>query len=318
LNIRQGVSKFDPKKNIMQINDIQQTGGSKAVVAVPDHVQIQTITGCNAGCIFCPNNKTRRNIPRGRRMDWDLYRSIVDQSIALGIRRYSVYLMNEPMLDRELPKRVAYVSARITKPQYVKVTSHGGLLTERMARGLLDSGLNKLKISVQSLNPKTYNDIMGLELSKTLSNIDRLLSLKQQGGYKLPRLEIVMVDSIQTHNEIPEIKRYWRERDIKLYIEPVENRADQQSIRDSAIGARQLKTFSWCRRLMEQIYILYDGQMLQCCADWEQRSVMGDLTRESLADIWHGERYSDYRRRFAAGDVKGMICGCCRKQVKGN
>lgn len=299
----------------MQNGNLNQTEGSNAVASVPDHVQIQTITGCNANCIFCPNGKTRRNIPRGRRMDWDLYRSIVDQSIALGIRRYSVYLMNEPMLDRELPKRVAYVSARIKKPQYVKVTSHGGLLTERMARGLLDSGLNKLKISVQSLNPKTYRDIMGLELAKALRNIDRLLELKKQGGYKLPRLEIVMVDSIQTHNEIPNIRRYWQERDIKLYIEPVENRADQQNIRDSAIGARQLKAFSWCRRLMEQIYILYDGRMVQCCADWEQRSVMGDLTRESLADIWHGERYSDYRDRFAAGDVKGMICACCRKQA---
>lgn len=299
----------------MQNGNLNQTEGSNAVASVPDHVQIQTITGCNANCIFCPNAKTRRNIPRGRRMDWDLYRSIVDQSIALGIRRYSVYLMNEPMLDRELPKRVAYVSARIKKPQYVKVTSHGGLLTERMARGLLDSGLNKLKISVQSLNPKTYRDIMGLELAKALRNIDRLLELKKQGGYKLPRLEIVMVDSIQTHNEIPNIRRYWQERDIKLYIEPVENRADQQNIRDSAIGARQLKAFSWCRRLMEQIYILYDGRMVQCCADWEQRSVMGDLTRESLADIWHGERYSDYRDRFAAGDVKGMICACCRKQA---
>ena len=41
-----------------------------------------------------------------------------------------------------------------------------------------------------------------------------------------------------------------------------------------------------------------------------------DLTRESLAGIWQGERYSDYRRRFAAGDVKGMICACCRKQSK--
>ncbi len=299
----------------MQNGNLNQIEGSNAVAAAPDHVQIQTITGCNANCIFCPNGKTRRNIPGGRRMDWDLYRAIVDQSIALGIRRYSVYLMNEPMLDRELPKRVAYVSARIKKPQYVKVTSHGGLLTERMARGLLDSGLNKLKISVQSLNPKTYRDIMGLELAKTLRNIDRLLELKKQGGYKLPRLEIVMVDSIQTHNEIPNIRRYWQERDIKLYIEPVENRADQQNIRDSAIGARQLKAFSWCRRLMEQIYILYDGRMVQCCADWEQRSVMGDLTRESLADIWHGERYSDYRDRFAAGDVKGMICACCRKQA---
>jgi len=302
----------------MQSYDIQQIEDSPAAAPIPDHIQIQTITGCNGRCIFCPNGKTRRNIPMGHRMDWDLYRSIVKQAIAIGIRRYSVYLMNEPMLDRELPQRVEYVSARIAKPQYIKVTSHGGLLTERMARGLLDAGLDKLKISVQSLNPQTYRDIMGLELSKTLSNIDRLLALKQQGGYKTPRLEIVMVDSVQTHDEIPAIKRYWQQRDIKLYIEPVENRADQHNIRDSAVSARKLKAFSWCRRLMEQIYILYDGRMLQCCADWEQRSVMGDLTRASLADIWQGKRYSDYRRRFAAGDVKGMICACCRKQAKGH
>jgi hypothetical protein len=56
--------------------------------------------------------------------------------------------------------------------------------------------------------------------------------------------------------------------------------------------------------------------MVQCCADWEQRSVMGDLTRERLSDIWYGKHYSDYRRRFARGDVKGMICAGCRKQVK--
>ena len=295
---------------------MQRTDNSTADRAVPDHIQIQTITGCNADCMFCPNGKTRLNIPRGQSMDKDLYCSIVDQSIALGIRRYSVYLMNEPMLDRNLPQRIEYVSARIRKPQYVKVTTHGGLMTKHMAQGLLDSGLNKLKISVQSLNPATYRDIMGLDLAKTLRNIDRLLELKQQGGYKRPRLEIVMVDSIQTHNEIPAIKRYWQERDIKLYIEPVENRADQKNIRDSAIGAGELKAFSWCRRLMEQVYILYDGRMVQCCADWEQRSVMGDLKQESLADIWYGKRYSDYRDRFSAGDVKGMICAGCRKQAK--
>jgi len=295
--------------------DSHQAENRDVVSAAPDHVQIQTITGCNANCIFCPNGKTRRNIPKGRRMSWDLYRSIVDQSIALGIRRYSVYLMNEPMLDRELAERVAYVSTRIKKPQYVKVTSHGGLLTERMAKGLLDSGLDKLKISVQSLNADTYWNIMGLPLDKTLKNIDHFLELKKKGGYKLPRLEIVMVDSIQTHDEIPQIRRYWQDREIKLYIEPVENRADQHNIRDTAVGGDRLKSFSWCRRLMEQIYILYDGRMVQCCADWEQRSVMGDLTAHRLADIWYGQRYAGYRRRFAEGDVKGMICACCRKQL---
>ncbi len=249
-------------------------------------------------------------------MDRDLYHSIVDQSIEMGIRRYSVYLMNEPMLDRDLPERIAYITARIKKPQYVKVTSHGGLLTERMANGLLDSGLSKLKISVQSLKADNYRQIMGLPLEKTLKNIDRFLALKKQGGYKRPKLEIVMVDSAQTHDEIPRIRQYWQDRNIKLYIEPVENRADQHNIRDTAVGAQKLKVFSWCRRLMEQIYILYDGRMLQCCADWEQQSVMGDLTKDRLSDIWHGKLYSDYRRRFAVGDVRGMICACCRKQAK--
>jgi sulfatase maturation enzyme AslB (radical SAM superfamily) len=298
---------------------MQKTGhnpeNGAVVSAVPDHVQIQTITGCNANCIFCPNGKSRQGVPKGRRMDWDLYRSIVDQCLELGIRRYSVYLMNEPMLDRELAQRVAYISARIKRPQYVKVTSHGGLLTERMAKSLLDSGLDKLKISVQSLNPERYRNIMGLPLANTLKNINRFLALKQKGGYKLPRLEIVMVDSIQTHDEITSMRRYWQDRNIKLYIEPVENRANQQNIRNAAVGEHQLRSFSWCRRLMEQIYILYDGRMVQCCADWEQRSIMGDLSAQRLVDIWSGQRYSDYRRRFTEGDLKGMICACCRKQL---
>ncbi len=291
-----------------------RTTSSATGLAPPDHVQIQTVTGCNARCIFCPNGKTRRRVPLGRRMDEALFRRIVDQCVELGVRRYSAYLMNEPLLDRDLPGRIAYITARIRKPQYVKVTSHGGLLTERMARGLLDVGLKKLKISIQSLDPATYRRIMGLKLARTLANIDRFLELKERGGYKRPRLEIVMVDSAHTHHEIDRARRYWRQRGIRLFIEPVENRADQQDIRATAVGAARLQPYTWCRRLMEQIYILHDGRMLQCCADWEQRSVMGDLRRQPLAGIWYGPRYSELRQRFSAGDVRGMICQNCLKQ----
>ncbi len=288
--------------------------GPHTAEAPPDHVQIQTVTGCNARCIFCPNGKTDPHVPMGRRMDDALFRRIVDQCVELGVRRYSAYLMNEPLLDRDLPRRIAYIAARIRKPQYVKVTSHGGLLTGRMARGLLDSGLKKLKISIQSLDPATYRRIMGLKLERTLANIDRFLELREQGGYKLPRLEVVMVDSVHTHHEIEHARRYWARRGIRLFVEPVENRADQQNIRTAAVGADRLQPYTWCRRLMEQIYILHDGRMLQCCADWEHRSVMGDLTQQPLADVWYGSRYRKLRRRFSAGDVGGMICSNCLKQ----
>lgn len=274
---------------------------------------IQTVSGCNGNCIFCPNRKTRRKIPFGRFMDDDLYRLIIDQCLELGVRRYSIYLMNEPMLDKGLPERISYVASRIQKPQYVKIISHGGLLTEKMAKGLLESGLKKLKISIQSLNPDTYKRIMGLSLDRTLKNIDRFLSLKNAGNYKYPRLEISVVDTLQTHAEIPAMRRYWQKRGIELYVEPVENRAQQQGIYETAVGVKDLESFSWCQRMNEQVAVLHNGLVVQCCADWEQETIMGDLKTERLADIWYGERFSELRRKFAAGNVKGTLCFGCKK-----
>lgn len=276
----------------------------------PDHLLIQTVTGCNGRCRFCPNCKTRRSIPVGRRMAWDLYRTVIDQCLELGVRRFSVYLMNEPMLDPELPQRIAAIAARIKKPQYVKVISNGSLLTERMARGLLDSGLDKLKLSVQSLEPRTYRQITGLPLARTLKNIERFMELKAARGTKRPRLEVAMVDSEFTRAEIPAARSFWQARGVSLAVQPMENRAGHAAIRQSATGS--LERFTGCRRLSEQLCVLQDGRLVQCCADWEQHGVMGDLTRERISDVWRGSRYHEFRCRLAAWDVAGMICAGCR------
>ena len=37
----------------------------------PRVLQIQTISGCNADCVFCPNKKTEIDIPLGRRIGWE-------------------------------------------------------------------------------------------------------------------------------------------------------------------------------------------------------------------------------------------------------
>jgi hypothetical protein len=279
----------------------------------PEHLLIQTVTGCNGRCRFCPNSQTRRSIPVGRRMAWDLFRAVVDQSLAFGVRRFSVYLMNEPMLDPELPRRIAYIAARIRKPQYVKIISNGSLLTDRMARGLLDSGLDKLKLSIQSLDPRTYQEITGLPLACTLKNIERFLELKAARGRKRPRLEAAMVDTELTHAEIPAARRFWQTRGVPLSVQPLENRADHAGVRPSAAGG--LALFKGCPRLVEQLCVLQDGRVVQCCADWEQQGVMGDLTRERLTDVWSSARYDQLRRRLAAWDVAGMICSGCRIAV---
>lgn len=281
----------------------------------PVHVQIQTVSGCNANCVFCPNNKTELDIPIGRRMDPGLYRSIVDQCVDVGVWRFSPYLMNEPMLDPELPERIAYISKRKKFWQFTKINSHGGLLTERMAKGLLDSGLNKLHFSVQGLDQDVYWRVMGLKLDKTLRNIERLLELKEQGNYKLPKVKVVMLDTRDIHDQIPQIRQYWKERGVNVNINQLENRANHRGIQSDAIAVHDLQPFDWCNRMFNEIYVLCDGRLVQCCADWEQSSIMGDLSRDRLRDIWHGSRYTELRRRFLEGNVKGMICDGCTKDA---
>jgi hypothetical protein len=94
----------------------------------------------------------------------------------------------------------------------------------------------------------------------------------------------------------------------------MENRADHGTIRGTALAVKELRPFGWCRRLLDQLHVLYDGRTLGCCVDWEQKEVMGDLRTTALADIWHGPAYLELRRRFAAGEIEGTLCQSCRKQ----
>lgn len=288
----------------------------KPMPAAPRNVQVQTVSGCNANCIFCPNKKTEREIPLGKRMDWDLYRSIVDQCVDLGIRRFSPYLMNESMLDPELPQRVAYFSQKKKPHQFSKINTHGGLLTERMAKGLLDGGLDRLNFSIQGIDPDKYQNIMGIPFEKTLKNLERFMEFVREGNYKI-RVRVVMLDTTEIHDQLPAIRKFWNDRGILINVNRLENRGRHKAIKSDEIAVHKLMNFEWCNRMFEQVYILFDGRMVMCCADWEQTGVMGRLTEHSMVDIWNGPAYTDYRKRFLGGNVKGMLCDGCTKDAAG-
>lgn len=288
------------------------------VPAIPKHVQIQTVSGCNASCIFCPNKKTDLDIPIGKRMDWDLFKNLVDQCIDWGITRFSPYLMNESMLDPELPLRIKYITDKKKPGQFTKINSHGGLLTEKMAKGILDSGLDRLNFSVQGLDPVVYQDVMKLPLQKTLDNIDRLIELKRAGGYKKPRIRAVMLMTKYLEPQMPKIREYWGARGVKINVNQLENRGNHKAIQSKEIAVRELQNYNWCNRLFEQLYILYDGRLLMCCADWEQSGVMGDMKQKPLREVWNDTVYRNYRKNFLQGNVKGTICDGCTKDGAGD
>lgn len=66
----------------------------------------------------------------------------------------------------------------------------------------------------------------------------------------------------------------------------------------------------FCALPFTEIHISYTGGVSLCGFDPHHRESMGDVTTDSLRDIWTGHALTSYRDRLIAG-VRGGLCGAC-------
>jgi len=50
-----------------------------------------------------------------------------------------------------------------------------------------------------------------------------------------------------------------------------------------------LKLF--CTRPFDGIYIGFDGSSILCCQDWKFEEVLGNINKQTLMEVWCGEKY---------------------------
>jgi MoaA/NifB/PqqE/SkfB family radical SAM enzyme len=276
----------------------------------PKVIQIQTKSGCNARCVFCPNSLVGDRLTHGE-MEWDLFTKISDEITRHSVTRISPYLMNEPLLDRNLGEKICYLTDRKRPETVIKINSNGALLDEEMGERLIESGLNRINFSIHGIRKGTYeSQMVGLKLEKVLKNIDAFLELKRRKGTNKPRVRITMVRTKAIEKELPNIMAYWKAREVRVNVRPLENRA-RKEITSTGLNPKTWKPFSFCNRLFEQAYILYNGDVVLCCVDWERTTILGNLWEQSLEEIWNSPLFLKIRRRYLEGDLKGLLCQKC-------
>ena len=277
----------------------------------PRVVQIQTQTGCNARCVFCPNSLLAPAIP-SHSMEWELFTKIADEITSHPVARISPYLMNEPLMDRELGKKIRYLAEERKHPETViKINSNGALLDEVMGEALIESGLDRINFSVHGIRRETYeSQMVGMKLERVLKNIDRFLELRERKGSTKPRVRVTMVRTKAIEEELDEIMAYWGERGVKVNVRPLENRA-QKEIASKGLNPERWRPFTFCNRLFEQAYVLSNGDVVLCCVDWERTTILGNLREQTLEEIWNGRELMEIRRRYLEGDLDGLLCKRC-------
>jgi radical SAM protein with 4Fe4S-binding SPASM domain len=78
------------------------------------------------------------------------------------------------------------------------------------------------------------------------------------------------------------------------------------------LGKMRTTPTECCFRALNQIMILWDGRVSLCCFDGEGDVIFGDLNRQSLKEIFAGEKASEYRRAHMEGRRSEMkLCKDC-------
>lgn len=286
---------------------------SRPVPPFPKTVQFETHSACNARCIFCPYAETYKSQPQGF-MDEALFRKIVAELKTHRVRRISPYMNNEPFLDPKLVEKLSYIKEEIPGAKIV-ITTNGSRLDDRTIDSLLASrSLRALYISFQGIEKGPYEETMrgNLVFEETMANVLNLIEKwKKAGGEELFKIYVTMVAT----NKIDPYKatEFWKSKGIKSKWTPLENRGGNiEEARKLAPKDSALKKFVNCTRLYKQAYILWNGDMVLCCTDYERKVVLGNVGETSIEEVWNSPKAKGIRRLFWEGKLGSIpLCRDC-------
>ncbi len=169
-------------------------------------IRIALTPRCNLRCIYCHHEG---ELLPGGEIPGDMVVSIAKAAAELGMR--SVKLTGgEPLLRKDLD----LIIARIPQSLDISITTNGILLAER-AEALARAGLDRVNVSLDSLQPNRYCQITGGrpgDLERVLAGIDA----SREADLLPIKLNFVVLK--RNESEVPEMIDFCRRRGLILQL----------------------------------------------------------------------------------------------------
>lgn len=277
-------------------------------LAFPSVLQIQTQSFCNGRCVICPYPTSSQVMDHGK-MDGEVFAKIVDEVASAQQASILVFaLHNEPLLDHRLFDWVGRIKERSPGIRCIVVTN-GELLDRFDITEILQSRLDQLIISFNAYSRETYERInTGLDFDRVMRNIQNQASdLRMR-----PRVQLRFALTTGNVHEVRHAVDYWRKRGVETKVRGITNRAGALKDFDRlrADHTRYLGKVYWAlwHRLMDavrgvtgcdfpfyQMNILFNGDVIVCCHDWNRKVVIGNIQESSLEQVWNSDRLNQIR-----------------------
>jgi radical SAM protein with 4Fe4S-binding SPASM domain len=276
----------------------------------PQTLHIQTQSFCDGRCLMCPYPTTSQKLEQGK-MEWELFQKIADEAAAEPqLDKVLFELHNEPLLDKRTFDCIKYIKSISPKKSCALVTN-GQILDQFSLKEIIESNIDSLMVSLDAHSKEVFERInIGLDYERVMKNIARLLSNETTKR----KMGVSFVATEENAHELSKAVRYWRKQGVRTrVITEISNRGgalDRYEKLRLKTGYRDTPFLSklW-RRLMTglgrvtgchlpfcHMNILFNGDVIICCHDWNRATVVGNVKNSSLREVWNSPRMNEVRR----------------------
>jgi len=277
------------------------------LLSFPRYLEIETVNACNARCPMCTIGDWQRNTPT---MKDDLFKHVADEIIDHRdeVIRVSLYRDGEPLLDKKLPNRIAYLKDGGVNA--TTISTNVSLLTEERSRALLEAGLDMIILSVDSLDKEVFENIRRrLKFEEVLENALKFIELRDQIRPQT-RIYMRMIRQEGNLDEWPSYEAYWRPKlsdNDRLYYHNIFNWGGQLQGFKSVEGSYEPGLP--CVALWSLLVIFGDGRVPLCNVDFNNVYPIGSVLEHSIEELWKSKVMNDLREQHLTGK-KSCISLC--------
>lgn len=267
----------------------------------PRHIFLESTSACNFHCKVCP--RTGGNRTTGN-MDFEVFKKVVDEAKSYGPRSFCLHVFGEPLLTPNIAEMIEYIK-KSHDDNAIILTTNGSLLDEEKARALIKYRVDKVAISFMSPNERTYAEKTGVnKLREVENNIERLIALKKEKKSDKPIIFVRMIVANDTEGQASDFLKKWKNK--KVVAELRDASTFGGNIQETHTKIRKRYP---CYHLWLAPSVSWEGNVLLCCVDYAEKTVLGNVKNQSLHEIWTGEKMRQYRK-FHLQSEYGKIAPC--------
>jgi radical SAM protein with 4Fe4S-binding SPASM domain len=294
---------------------------------LPISISFEPTTSCNLRCPECPSGLRSFSRPTGMLQE-DFFQQTIDD-----IHRHLLYLIfyfqGEPYLNPSFLNMVKYASS---KGIYTATSTNAHYLTEEAARKTVESGLDRLIISIDGTTQDVYQQYrVGGKLDKVLEGARNIIKWRKALNSKTPFVFFQFLVVKPNEHQMEDIKKmadeigvdevrfktaqvYDYEKDPNQLIPVNEKFSRYRKNPDGSFRSKN-KLANHCWKLWHANVITWDGLVVPCCFDKDAMHQLGNLRMQSFKEIWKNDNYNQFRKELAKSRKHIDICANCSEGV---